>query len=75
MIQTKEKQIHGAVYSVTQLPARRALRLKAKLLRLFGPALAHLFLPGAGNRKHVRASLLKDRSRPRRRVFNGSARR
>ena len=49
MIQTKEKQIHGAIYSVTQLPARRALRLKAKLLRLFGPALAHLFLPGAGN--------------------------
>lgn len=47
MIQTKEKQIKGAVYSVTQLPARRALRLKAKLLRLFGPALAQLFLPGS----------------------------
>ena len=46
MIETREKQIHGAVYSVTQLPARRALRLKAKLLRLFGPALAQLFLPG-----------------------------
>jgi hypothetical protein len=49
MIQTKEKQIKGAVYSVTQLPARRALRLKAKLLRLFGPALAQLLLPGGSN--------------------------
>jgi hypothetical protein len=49
MIQTKEKQIKGAVYSVTQLPARRALRLKAKLLRLFGPALVQLFLPGGTN--------------------------
>lgn len=47
MIQTKEKQIQGAIYSVTQLPARRALRLKAKLLRLFGPALAQLLLPGS----------------------------
>ncbi|CDZ81863.1 hypothetical protein BN1013_02399 [Candidatus Rubidus massiliensis] len=49
MIETREKQIHGAVYSVTQLPARRALRLKAKLLRLFGPALAQLFLPGGSD--------------------------
>ncbi len=49
MIETREKQIHGAVYSVTQLPARRALRLKARLLRLFGPALAQLFLPGNNN--------------------------
>src|SRR5271163_3077493 len=36
MIETKEKVIDGAVYSVTQLPARRALRLKAKLIKLFG---------------------------------------
>lgn len=49
MIETREKQIHGAVYTVTQLPARRALRLKAKLLRLFGPALAQLFLPGGSD--------------------------
>ena len=49
MIQTREKQIHGALYSATQLPARRALRLKTKLLRLFGPALAQLFLPGSSN--------------------------
>ena len=52
MIQTREKQIKGALYSVTQLPARRALRLKAKLLRLFGPALAQLFLPG-GNQENI----------------------
>lgn len=44
MIETKEKEIGGAVYTVTQLPARRALKLKAKLLKLFGPALAQLLL-------------------------------
>ena len=37
MIETKEKVIDGATYSVTQLPARRALKLKAKLFRMFGP--------------------------------------
>jgi hypothetical protein len=52
MIETREKQIHGAVYSVTQLPARRALRLKSKLMRLFGPALAQLLLPG-GNSENI----------------------
>jgi len=36
MIETKEKTIDGANYSVTQLPARRALRLKAKLIKLCG---------------------------------------
>lgn len=46
MIETREKHINGSVYSCTQLPARRALRMKAKLLRIFGPALAQLFLPG-----------------------------
>lgn len=46
MIETREKQINGSTYSCTQLPARRALRMKAKLLRIFGPSLAQLFLPG-----------------------------
>lgn len=44
MIETKEKIIGSAVYTVTQLPARRALKLKAKLLKMFGPALTQLFL-------------------------------
>lgn len=44
MIETKEKEINGNVYSVTQLPARRALRLKAKLIKTFGPALTQLIL-------------------------------
>lgn len=36
MIETREKIIDGATYSVTQLPARRALKMKAKLIKLFG---------------------------------------
>jgi hypothetical protein len=44
VIQTKEKVIAGACYAVTQLPARRALKLKAKLIKLFGPSITQLFL-------------------------------
>lgn len=44
MIETREKIIDGATYTVTQLPARRALKLKAKLLKLFGPVLAQFFV-------------------------------
>jgi hypothetical protein len=36
MIETREKIIDGATYTVTQLPARRAIRLKAKLIKTFG---------------------------------------
>jgi len=39
MIETREKKIDNAVYSVTQLPARRALKMKAKLIKLFGSML------------------------------------
>lgn len=49
MIETKEKEINGNVYSVTQLPARRALKLKAKLLKMFGAALTQLFLTAFNN--------------------------
>ena len=45
MIETREKEINGSVYCVTQMPARRALRMKAKLLKQFGTALAEIFLP------------------------------
>ncbi len=43
-IETKEKRIGDALYHVTQLPARRALRLKSKLIKTFGPSLAQLFM-------------------------------
>lgn len=48
MIETIEKTIDGKSYSITQMPARRALRMKAKLLKVFGPSLAEIFLPGDG---------------------------
>lgn len=44
MIKTEEKFIGGSNYMVTQLPARRALRLKAKLLRILGAPIAQLFM-------------------------------
>lgn len=44
MIETKEKVINGSSYSVTQLPARRALRLQAKLMKLLGPAASTIFV-------------------------------
>lgn len=37
MIETQEKEIDGAIYTVTQLTARRALRLKARLFKGLGP--------------------------------------
>jgi len=43
MIETREKEIKGSRYTVTQLPARRAIALKAKLIKLLGPSLMHLF--------------------------------
>lgn len=42
MYQTLEKTINGSTYSLTQLPARRALKLKARLLKVFGPSLAQM---------------------------------
>jgi hypothetical protein len=44
MIETREKEINGAIYSVTQLTARRAIRLKSKLIKLFGPVIAQVFV-------------------------------
>lgn len=45
MIETIEKTINGKKYSITQMTARRALRMKAKLMKIFGPSLAEIFLP------------------------------
>lgn len=38
MIETKEKLIDGINYTVTQFAARRALRLKTRLLKLLAPS-------------------------------------
>lgn len=42
MIETFKKTIGNSNYEVTQLPARRALRLQIKLIRIFGSSLAKL---------------------------------
>ncbi len=44
MIETKEIVLNGSVYSVTQMPARRALKVQAKLMKLLGPAIGQMFL-------------------------------
>lgn len=47
MIESKEKIIEGAKYYVSQFPARRALKLKTKLIKLLAPSL----FTAAGNYK------------------------
>lgn len=44
MIETKEIEINGDIYSVTQLPARRALVLQAKLVKMLGASAAQMFV-------------------------------
>lgn len=39
MIETFEKKIGENSYMITQLPARRALKLQAKLFKMIGPAI------------------------------------
>lgn len=55
-IETKEKEIKGSIYTVTQLPARRALRLKTKLIKLFGASLAQLVLNQPEEKKDKQAA-------------------
>lgn len=55
MIETKEKEINGVLYSVTQLPARRALRLQSKLVKLLGSSVANLFSEGSTNKDLLKA--------------------
>lgn len=43
MIETKEKEIKGAIYSVTQMTARNALKMKTKIIKIFGPSIAGIF--------------------------------
>jgi hypothetical protein len=51
MIKTRTETINGKVISVTQLPARRAIQLKARLLKLLAPSFGALFDGGATGRK------------------------
>lgn len=44
MIQTIEKNIDENIYTITQIPARRALKILTRLVKLLGPALAELVL-------------------------------
>lgn len=48
MIKTEDTSISGAIYSVTQLPARRALKLLAKISKIIGPASGE-FMAGASS--------------------------
>lgn len=45
MIRTEQKVIDGSVYTATQFPARYALRLKAKLIKIFGSPLTQILFP------------------------------
>lgn len=51
MIETKERQIGENTYMVTQLPARRALRLKTRLIKIFGPSLTQMLLTTSENQE------------------------
>ena len=46
MIETKDKVIGESNYSVTQMPAMRAVKLQAKLLKLVGPSFAAMVASG-----------------------------
>jgi len=59
MIETFEKVIGTSNYMITQLPARRALRLQAKLLKLIGPAFSHLFVNASSDAENADKALPK----------------
>lgn len=49
MIETKEKIIGDSTYAVTQMPAMRAIKLQARLLKLVGPSLAAMIVSDPEN--------------------------
>ena len=51
MIETKDKEINGSKYSVTQFPAMRALRIQARIIKLLGAPLSFLFIADSNNSK------------------------
>jgi hypothetical protein len=61
MIETKEKEIGDAVYSVTQMPAIRALKIQSRLLRLVGPSFAAMIASGEDSSIPMAISLLTDK--------------
>lgn len=42
MIKAQEVEIRGSKYTITQMTARKAIRMQAKLVKLLGPAFAEL---------------------------------
>jgi hypothetical protein len=44
MIETKEIVINGSIYAVTQMPARRALKLQAKLMKILAPCASEIII-------------------------------
>ncbi len=56
MIETKEKEIDGHVFSVTQFNGREGFRIKTKLIKLLAPSLAEL----AGGIKNFKPGKLLD---------------
>lgn len=49
MIETKELELNGSTYLVTEMTARKALRMQARLLKLLGPAASAIFLAAAND--------------------------
>lgn len=48
MIETQEKIIGESNYMVTQMPAMRAVKMQARLLKLLGPSFAAMVASGGG---------------------------
>ncbi len=44
MIETRDEEINGSVYTVTQMTARRALKMQARLIKLLGPSISQIFV-------------------------------
>lgn len=55
-IETRKKTIGEHEVAVTQLPARRAIKLKIRLINIFGPAIGELL----GSVENVKGSTLMD---------------
>lgn len=66
MIESTEKVIGDHTYTITQLPARRALRLQAKLLKLLSPCISVIISEAIKEAKEKGISLsdVSDKSIP-----------
>lgn len=61
MIETEEKEICGSIYLVTQMPAMRALKMQARLLRLIGPSFGAMIASGEDSSIPVAINLLAEK--------------